>query len=555
MGKAMKKLIAIAVAALATLTIFSACSKKDFDSKFADPSKSTTVSCDKLMTGVFRVGCFKYRSFGYATYWRLYTWEGVMAQLTQQKGFTNESGSVYYVADSYATDRWNNFYDMLAQFRQMQNKFESETDTEKAVDILFLNITEAYLYEHLAQLCDAFGPVPFTEAGYLGITSDLQGSYPAYDSDEYLYGLMIDRLGVIYNELNSYNETLGLQELVAQDPVNGGDLDKWVRYVNSLRLRLANHVAAKGSLVSKAKQAISECLGRKLVTDLKNGIFGNVSTVEMDAGNAFWQWYREGYAGNGANVTASQAIIDAMQITGTDDPRLKIFYHPNAAGRFVGKSVKESKAVQEANDLKGSNDWSKRVYSTLDSVTFIANGQMKSPIITPAEIYFIEAEAYQKNYVSGGEAKAKAAFKEGVKYSIQQYFESNINSVAQGGMSTYSHYRAKSVPTDAEIYAYAEDVWSEYEDKMEAIMTQKWLHLGIADAHESWTDIRRTGYPKLGYPTDGSAQTAKNIIQRVLYPLIEKTNNTDNYNAATASFKDDNSTVLFWATELKNNIN
>ena len=74
-------------------------------------------------------------------------------------------------------------------------------------------------------------------------------------------------------------------------------------------------------------------------------------------------------------------------------------------------------------------------------------------------------------------------------------------------------------------------------------------------AHESFTDIRRTGYPALAYPPDTQAQRNPNIIQRVLYPLTEKNNNTANYNAITSTFKDDNSTVLFWATPLMNNVN
>lgn len=547
----MKKYIAIAVAALATLSIFSACSKKDFDSKFSDPSKSTKVSCEKLMTGVFRVGCTKYRSFGYYTYWRLYTWESVMAQITQQKGFTNDSGGVYYISDSYATDRWNNFYDMLAQFRQMEKKLESESETERAVDILFLNVTEVFLYDHLAQLCDAFGPVPFSKAGYLGITSDLESSYPAYDSDEQLYKMMIDRLGTLYTELKAYSSPLGEKMLKEQDPLNGGDLNKWARYANSLRLRLANHVASKGNISGTAIAAIKECMTRDLVTDLDNGIFGEVSSAEMDAGNAFWQWYREGYAGNGANVTASQAVIDAMRVTGVDDPRLKIFYHPNGAGKFVGKSVAESKADQQENDLKGSQKWENRVYSTLDSVTFIANGYMKNPVFTPAECYFIQAEAIYKGFADGGIAAAKEAFKKGVKYSILQYFESNMNSTPLNGMSTYTHYKAKTAPADASISTYADAVWNAYANKLEAIMTQKWIHMGIGDAHESWTDIRRTGLPALTFRQDAQSQTTRNVIQRVVYPIIEKSNNTENYNAATANFKDENSTVLFWAQELK----
>ena len=537
----MKKIFAITLCLTALVSVFS-CTKKDFDDRYYDPSKTTTVTCDKLMSGVFYVGCDQYKSFGYNTYWRLYTWEGFFAQLNQQKGFNNNSGGVYYIQDGWATDRWNNFYQTLAQFRLLEDTYEKSED--QTGDKIFKDLAEVFLYDQLAQVVDVFGPVPFTEAGYLAITGDLASSYPAYDSDEDLYKMMIDRLGALYNEINSFSpSSIVTAKLKAQDFINKGDLDKWARYANSLRLRLATHVAAKGSLTSTAKTAIAECAGRKLVDGMDNGIFGEVDVLTNGSG-MFWEWYRDGFAGDGKNVTASQEMIDAMQVTGSDDPRLKIIYNPNAKGEFKGKHVHEAKADQDTADTKGWND---RVYATLDSVTFITNSCMDNVLFSPAETYFLLAEAYQQGYASGN---AEAAFKNAVKLSIAEWFDRNMTSSAHN-MNPYTHYKASVAPTDAEATAYANAVWGAYSNKLEAIMTQKWLHNGIMMAHESYTDIRRTGYPKLDYPDDTQAQTNRNIIQRVLYPLIEKSNNKSNYEAATASFKDDNSTVLFWATELK----
>ena len=62
-------------------------------------------------------------------------------------------------------------------------------------------------------------------------------------------------------------------------------------------------------------------------------------------------------------------------------------------------------------------------------------------------------------------------------------------------------------------------------------------------------DERARVLDRLTYPEDSQSQTNRTIIQRVLYPIVEKTNNKANYEAN--SFKDDNSTVLFWAKELK----
>jgi len=540
----MKKIFALTLGITVLFSVFS-CSKKDFDDRYADPSKTTTVTCDKLMTGVFYVGCNQYKSFGYNTYWRLYTWEGFFAQLTQQKGFTNNSGSVYFLQDGWATDRWNNFYETLAQYRLLEDTYNKSNN--QVEEQIFKDCAEVFILDHLAQLVDMFGPVPYSKAGFLAVTGDLATSYPAYDNDVDLYDMMIDRLGELYNSINTAITSASAMtktKMEAQDNINGGDLDKWARYANSLRLRIATHVAAKGSLTTKAQAAIKECAGRKLVDSMDNGIFGQVDTRSMGDG-MFWEWYREGFAGDGKNFTASQAYIDAMQITGVDDPRLKLIYHPNGEGAFVGKSVYESSADQAKYDA--ITEWDKRHYSTLDSVTFITNSTMKNAVFSPAETQFLLAEAYQQGYASGD---VKTAFVNGVVLSIAEWFDRNMTSTPHN-MNPWKNYQATSAPTTAESTAYANAVWDKYSNKLEAIMTQKWLHNHIMMAHESWTDIRRTGYPDLDYPTDTQSQTARNIIQRVLYPIIEKSNNTENYNAATASFTDSNETVLFWATKLE----
>ena len=539
----MKKIFALALG-LTVIFSLSSCKDKDFDEKFTDPSKTTTVTCDKLFTGAMDVACADYKGFGYLTYWRLYTWEGSIAKFTQQRGFNNESGSVYTLSDSYATDRWNNFYQVLAQYRLLQDTYNKESEEDKAADRIFLDLTEVFLYDHLAQIVDIFGPVPFTEAGYLGVTGNYAASFPAYDSDVDLYSTMLDRLGELYTDIKNYADNsitaIIKSKLKVRDFLNGGDLEKWLRYANSLRLRLAVHVAAKGDLANYAKTVIAQCAERLLVDDFSNGIFGPVSD-EMANGGHFYEWYREGFAGNGQNVTASQAMIDAM----VEDPRLVVIYNPNAAGNFVGKSVEETPGEQATKDEK---EWAERAYATLDSVTFIANGSMKNPVFTPAETWFLLAEARQAYGVAGS---AEEAFKKGVKQSIIEWYDRNMTSSPLGNMSTGTHYKAEVAPTEGQMEEFASAVWNNANNKLEAIMTQKWIHFGLMSAHESWTDIRRTGYPALTYREDTQSQSNKHIIQRILYPIVEKNNNTANYNAAKDAYGDDYDTVLFWAKKIQ----
>ena len=99
----------------------------------------------------------------------------------------------------------------------------------------------------------------------------------------------------------------------------------------------------------------------------------------------------------------------------------------------------------------------------------------------------------------------------------------------------------------------AGNLWNAYTNKMEGIMTQKWAHFGIIQPTQAWTDIRRTGYPALIYPTDkGTGVKIANIPNRVKYPSVEVDNNTDNYNANKENVGGDTPEfVLFWAKKLQ----
>ena len=66
----MKKIFALALGVTVLASLFS-CSKQDFDERYYNPSKTTTVTCDKLLSGVLYAGCEQYKSFGYNTYGRL----------------------------------------------------------------------------------------------------------------------------------------------------------------------------------------------------------------------------------------------------------------------------------------------------------------------------------------------------------------------------------------------------------------------------------------------------------------------------------------------------
>ena len=542
----MKKIYALMLG-IVTLAALVSCSEDDYASKYLDPSKTTTVTCDKLMTGAFMAG----NQNTFNSYWRMYTWDNYFGKLAQTIGFSNNSGTVYYINDGYANDRWNNFYDILRQYRVMEKVRAAEDADVQAEDRIFLALTEVFLYDHLSQLVDIWGPVPFSAAGYLGVTGDLAASYPAYDNDEDLYKMMLENLDKLYTEIGSLSNSLSATtkaKLVKQDYINGGDLEKWQRYANSLLLRLGMHVSTNGSLTAQGQAAVKTAAGRLLVTDLDNAI-----GVKADNdGFKYYENYRDGY--KDINNTASQVIIDALQITGENDPRLPIIYVPDAEGNYYGMSTKETDDEQSERTGGDHNTEETRYYARLNNITYMSNNYMWNPIITASEVYFLLAEAAQRGYIST--TTAEAAFRNGVKYSILGYYKSNIES-SQASLfynsSAYNDFHATDYPDSGEIDAYTAALWGAYGDKLNAIMTQKLVNFGILQATQAWTDIRRTGLPALYYPADGADNNGyKTVTQRVKYPNTEAANNAANYEANKANVNGDSAYyTLFWATEVK----
>lgn len=523
---------------LAIALSIGSCADSEYADKYDNPANTSTASCDKLMTGVFYAG----RAYTFNSYWRVWTWDNYsFGKYAQTIGFVKSEGSIYAVSDGYADDRWENFYNTLTQFRVLENVYADLDEQKKPTYRIFKNLAEVFVYEHLAQVIDIWGDVPFEEAGFLYITGNVATSRPSYDKAENLYAMMLDRLGELYTDIHSLNgnlNTLAATYLPNQDFINEGDLDKWERYCNSLRLRLAVRVASQGTLTAKGKQVITEILSGNLPL-----VDSNSKGIELESnGEDTEKFYnpddmRTGYNEHTTYSNASVAMLKALNAFGTDqDPRLPILYSKNAAGNYKGLDPENETYSEQYNNTQLPS--AERAYSRIDSTTVGYNTKFIHPILTASEVAFLKAEAYQQGWATGD---AKQAFIDGILYSAQFYF--NENAISPSLLGTKLAY-----PGDAVVTAYAGRVWDAATNKLGAIITQKWLNFGYLQSPLAWNEVRRTGYPELYFPTD-NAQVLTKVPNRVKYPSSERTSNTANYNAQVQSMGGDDSYYikLFWA--------
>jgi hypothetical protein len=128
---------------------------------------------------------------------------------------------------------------------------------------------------------------------------------------------------------------------------------------------------------------------------------------------------------------------------------------------------------------------------------------------------------------------AKALYEQGIAISMQQWgitdntaIQDYINSTDKP--AALNDYLNSPAVSDVSI-RFASDPATQ----LEQILTQKWIAL-YPDGIEAWSEIRRTGYPKL-YPvisSDNPDIVPPGIIRRVPFISFEYQTNREAVNAA-----------------------
>lgn len=536
----MKKIFNIILGCMALLMV-GACSDSQFDVNYANPAKTSVASCDRLMTGVFYTG----RNYAMCAYARLFELDTeFLGHAAQLFGFLNTKDHAYAgIGADYNNVRWQNFYNMLIQYNQLKNIYNGLTDTEKAENKMYLDCATVYLYEQLEEMVDLWGDVPFSKAGTLSLTFDMTSCKPAYDKATDLYTTMLTDLKTIATELPNMTKPTGFS---AQDYINNGDVTKWVKFANGLRMRMAMRIACQGSLAETGKSVLKEVFGTTMISSNSDEVLINVASTsgsfEMIDGMGIKQGWE---TWNGECNRASQPVFDALNYTkGEDitdftqvDPRFQIMYDPapletkdangNRAYQYNAMSTSESISAQDANYNNASGNY----YAALDSATFSRNGGFINVMISAAEVDLTHAEAIVRGFTTGSDADAKAYFIKGVKESIKFYYK-EYAATTNNGLNTNMPYRTITVPTDAQMETYAESIWdgTSTESKLKCICTQEWLNYSFVQTPQAYFNIRRTGYPEVKVVdfSNVTGVTCGKPIERFLYPNDEVTYNSEN---------------------------
>jgi len=372
----------------------------------------------------------------------------------------------YNMVSDHSNEVWSLFYQNIIPNIELVIGHANQLEAPAYRGIA--KILRAY---NLGLMTDAWGDIPNTNALFYS-----QGVYPAYDNQADIYLSIIDQLSSAITDLNNAATAAGPVPSQQVDLIYGGDLEKWKKAANVMKLRyvlrIAHH-AGEYDLAIPFLNPSSLFTGNQ--DDLKYTFQGNQINP---------YYYYENVV---RNTRMGSYYVEKLKET--NDPRLPV---------FVKKSTTN-------NEYFGSTPGAANFNASFIG-SQIAGEQAPVLLITYVEQKFIEAEIYLR---IGQQDMADQAFEQAVKASLQRYAVSNPAWEAQ--------------------YAELENV------TLEQIISAKYLALFLNP--EVWSDFRRTGYPALTPYEDATNEEAEPQIPRhFLYPTSEAIQNATNMPADVTIF-------------------
>jgi len=461
-----------------------------------DPSNLKEVQISQLLPSVTV-------NIGYLGASDLFRYSGLMTQ--QFSGQTTNSSQTfkeyerYNINNSDVNNQWSTIFSTI--LADIEKIIEASAKNESPHYSGVAKLLKAYVF-HITT--DAWGDIPYTEAAKF--TDQLM---PKFDDDAAIYPALLSLIDEGVAEINApvsaFDPDKSTTIYISNDWASAKN--KWLRFANTLKLRLILHYSQKDAAFTAAQLiAVIGSGAQFMQSNADNFLMKFNSTaqqqtpiVSVEGGqfkNSFWP---------------NRTIVDMMNAKA--DPRRAFYFVPfpykSNPATYKGASILDnsnSVAYSRLNTfLKGA--------ATINTVTVNPDGSITdnsitwagdapSRLLTFAEYNFIRAEAALL-YSSPGDAQT--FFAQGIQASMTDA------GVAQVDITTYLAANGTLSGTN--------------QNKLAQIINEKFIaNFGVL--MEPWSDWRRTGYPAL-VPVSKQFAIYDQIPRSLFYPLSETNSNSN----------------------------
>jgi hypothetical protein len=385
------------------------------------------------------------------------------------------------------------------------------------------------------RITNYWGPIVYSNFG------NGETSVP-FDSQKDVYMSFFKTLNNAIDILNS-NQGKTVAAFGASDLIYSGDVTKWLKYANSLKLRLALRISYVEP--TKAQQFAESAV------DYSNGgvILNNDENADVLTTNSNKNGYSRVTNWGEFRMSANMESL----LVGYKDPRLPFDFSPAKDGDSDGNG-------SPYEGLRNGIPKSEITPSLSDQFSDLAPQYLNSqrggqnPDLVQmhaSEVYFLMAEGALNGWDMNG-GTAEQYYNKGISASLKLTANASnavINSyihnttdrpIAPGGK--YGLPPISNLPI-----AFMKS--ASKEKKLEQIITQKYIAL-FPDTWQAWATVRRTGYPRMytRVSSDNPNVGRKEMVRRMPFTLTSYSNNKEATEAAVdlLNGKDIMSTPLWW---------
>ena len=314
-----KNIFIIAVVALSSL-LLTGCTKE-----FAELNKSKTAVSTPNASQLFYESVVKFEPQGYLEWY----YNAPMMYRWAQWGVPTGGFSAGFTSTSETGDKGSKSIDVLRYANEIKHYIDGlESEDDKATNLPYYYASKVLAIYLGIFDTDVYGSRPYTEAA-----SYLYGGTltPKYDTQEELFSTWLAEL----DEAITCFTASGAALSGSQDVVFNGNVSKWAKFANSLKLRIAVRLLAQNK--AQAQKIAGEVVAASCgyIDSVDDDVLFNKATLSSESDDVIYHWNNGFMTGIGANGSVVDFMVNNL------DPRVRFCYTKNQWSSKIIKAYYE----------------------------------------------------------------------------------------------------------------------------------------------------------------------------------------------------------------------
>lgn len=428
----------------------------DFEEININPNNPSTVPANLLLPTIISTTASSITGSG----------AGAAGQFVQHLNYTggnNEGFGRFIITGASFREEWNGPMRNVKDINQVLKIAESSEQPEYQAVGLICKV------QVLQLMTDAYGDIPYDEAG----RADEGYEFPHFEHQQDVYQKMLDDL----DTANELLKNLSSGTSIDNDILYDGDLQKWRKLANTLRVRILMRMSAQLDVTERIAAVFNNPDEYPVFESIDDE-----ATLVYNNSTDFYRWYiqEQNLPADGSGVDfgselrVSEAIVDSLQMH--NDPRLTIYTAPTRNSYNANKQDPTQPLVYRGQPAGLSAveqaELNKDDYSVLSRTI---RSESRAFLVTYSELMLLKAEAIVRGIINGD---ASDTYTQGVRASIEKWGFVDAND------------------TDAFLSRTDMQLADDTTRALSQIGTQMWID-SFLNGFEGYANWRRTGYPQL----------------------------------------------------------